>query len=147
MELEIDGRKYKSAPLDPFLQLHIARRIAPAMYIMASAMFSKLRDGGEIDKTNLVDAVKDSTLLHALMGAVGPLVEFTAHMSNDDFEYVTRTCVTVVSMESGQGWQKVMNANGAMQFDHIDAVTILQLAAAVIRENLAGFSRVLAIFK
>lgn len=126
MELSINGQTYRVDKLNAFAQFHVARRLAPALWALGSGAMSTLKQGGEFS-----DAVA--------LGAIGPLVEVIAKMSNADSEYVLAACLGVCSRQSGTGWQKVYAEGGGLLFQDIDLPAMMQLTMAAIRENLGNF--------
>ena len=60
-------------------------------------------------------------------------------MSNEDSEYVVRTCLAAVTRASGQGWAPVRTKEGVVMFQDMGVQEVLQLSAAVIRGNMSNF--------
>lgn len=126
MQVTIGDNIYAVGKLDPIRQFHVARRLAPALIALGAASVDVLKRGG-----NLSDA--------AAVAAIGPLVEVVAQMSDADSEYVLKSCLSVVSRRSGDGWAPAQNAQGGLMFQDIDITVMLRLAFEVVRDNLGNF--------
>jgi hypothetical protein len=125
MKLTINGVEYVTGKLDAFKQFHITRRLTPVMLALAGAadtVAALLTGQGIPDVTSLQ-----------------PMTEVIAGMSDADAEYVLHACMAVCQRSAGQGWQNVFAPGGGMLFDDIDMMVMLQLAIAVMRENLGNF--------
>lgn len=120
-EIVLGGNVYSlSQKLDAFTQLHVARKLGPALPIVE----------GLVDERN---AGKDKTVLTVLM---------LAQLSDADTEFVIRKCLgVVVRHQSGGRPAKIQSPDGSLMFDDIDMQTMLDLTIAVIEENLGDFFR------
>lgn len=105
--------------LSAFDQLHLARKLGPAMPIVE----------GLVSPAN-VD--KDKALLTVLA---------LSHVSDADTEYVVRKCLGVVNRVQGTVSSKLMTDSGEMMFDDVTMNAMLELAVAVIEDNLGDFFR------
>lgn len=132
LEFAIAGSNYKAGKLDPFKQFHIARRLAP---LLSSA--------GEIMKAHAAASGDDDEA--AMLAALEPVTRVLGSIPDADVEYVLGACLDVVSreQEGGKGWARVRSSGGALMFDDIDMVAMLQIAWNVLRHNLGGFSHAL----
>jgi len=121
MNLDFDQQSYTvSGKLDTFSQLHVARKLAPAMPIIE----------GLIDPRN---ADKDKGILIVLM---------MSHISDSDVEYVLKKCMSVVTRKGTDGRStRILAQNGDFMYDDIKLETMLALAVAVIDLNLGDFFR------
>lgn len=122
MELMLGANEYSISKLNAIQQFHVARKIAPMLWAMGKEALSGFQDS-EIDG---IAALKASA-------------DVLSQMSDQDSEYILKTCLTACRRRSGAGWAKVQADNGQMMFDDIDLPVILQLAFNVIRENLGNF--------
>lgn len=119
MEFEISGNNYRSGKLDAFKQFHVSRRLAPVLSGLAIAA-----NGSEADFSAFLQ----------------PIAEAVAQMPDADCDYILHTCLGVVQRQQGNAWANIY-AQGAktLMFDDIDLAAMLQIAAKVIQDNLAGF--------
>lgn len=125
MEIAIKEQNYRILKLDPFAQFHIARRLAPAMWALGSGVTEALKTG-------------DTSAIG--LDVVGSLVDVISRMTNDDSQFVLNTCLSAVHRQQGAGWAKVFVADGIpLAFQDIDLPVMLQLVAAVVKENLGNF--------
>lgn len=127
MELTLNGQTYRVDRLNAFQQFHVARRLAPALWALGKGAMLNAQAAG----ASFSDAVA--------LGAIGPLVEVIAKMSNEESEYVLAACLGVCYRQSGNGWQKVYAEGGGLMFQDIDLPTMMQLTVAAIQENLGNF--------
>lgn len=119
----INGIEYSIGKLPAFEQMHVSRRILPILPFLVGAFASHK---GEISQDAILDI------------AMGGFADAFAKMSDDDVNYVTRTCLAACERKQEKGFSKVMVKNTLM-FDDIELDTILGLTVAVIEENLARF--------
>ncbi len=121
MELVIGNNQYSSTgKLDAFSQLHVARKLGPAIPIVE----------GLVAKAN---ASKDKGLLTVLM---------LSHISDEDTEYVIHKCLkVVVRKQEGGMLSKIQSIDGQLMFDDIGMSELLELTVAIIEENLGDFFR------
>ncbi len=117
MEFTINDQNYRSIKLDAFKQFHLSRRLVPVIGALATL------------------ASADSADFNAV---VGPLSSAIASMPDADCDYILKTCMAAVSIQQGNVWSPVMR-DGVVMFEQIDLKVLLQIAAKVIQDNLAGF--------
>ena len=120
MNLTINGIAYSTtAKLDAFTQLHVARKLGAALPVV----------DGLVRQEN---AGKDKTLLSLLM---------LSNISDADADFVVKKCLGVVVRNSGNQPAKIQTPYGELMFDDISLAAVLDLAVAVIEENLGDFFR------
>ncbi len=122
MEIEISGNSYSIGKMSAMQQFHIARRLAPAIWALSSVAG---KDRPE----------DDSTAINALQ----PVAEMLSKMSDEDSEYIVKSCLAVVQRKQQNGWAKVQSSNGGLMFDDINMQTMLQITFAVVKDNLGNF--------
>lgn len=120
MELIIGGNTYStSGKLDAFSQLHVARKLGPAL--------------GAVDSLTRPDnSGKDKSLLTVLI---------LAQINDADSEFVVKKCLSVVVRRQEGSLAKVQSSDGQLMFQDIPLEGLLQLTVAVIEENLGDFFR------
>lgn len=142
MEITLNGVRYSSVRLDAFKQFHIARRLAPVVLSlgMGAALMMKFKEANAsaTPKSKEAEAQDD---LAALAMAGKPIADVLAAMSDTDSECVLKLCLGVVSREQsgGAGWAPLMNSAGTLQFNDLGLIQMVQLAHAVVLENLGNF--------
>jgi hypothetical protein len=120
MELLLPSGVYTTTQkLDAFSQLHVARKLGPAMPILE----------GMVDKRN---EDKNKDLLTVLM---------LSQLPDDDAEYIVRRCLSVVSRHSGKVLAPVLSKSGLPMFEDMSMAEMLELTVAVVEENLGDFFR------
>lgn len=124
-EIELAGSTYAIGKLNAKQQFHVARRLGPALVALA---------------TGFTASAEDDSLLK-----FKPIAEALARMSDEDSEYILDTCLAVCSRKQEKGFAKVM-ANGQMMFADIDLAVMIQLTAAVVKENLENFMGALSAY-
>lgn len=119
--MTIGSKQYNTkGKLDAFAQLHLARKLAPALPIIE----------GMVDAKN---AEKEKSLLTVLM---------LSHISDADSEFVMKKCLSVVGVRQSDGkYANLQTSDGKLMFDDTPMQDILELAVAVIEENLGDFFR------
>lgn len=105
---------------------------------------SQVTVGGARYSVGRLDAFKQLHVARRIMpvfaaNSAREYFEMLAGMSDGDIEYVVKACLGAVQREvDGGGWAPVM-ANGLPMYQDVDATAMMELAAAVIKENLSGF--------
>lgn len=137
-EVEMGDHTYRVGRLDAMRQLHVVRRVAPILtktgvsLAAATSGFTLAKVGAAEDK----DAPQDeSTLMITVMDAAMKVV---AEMTDEDFEYVVKSCLSVVSRFDSDKWVPVMTKQG-FQYQDMDMPSIVRLVVEVLKENLGGF--------
>ena len=106
--------------LDAFTQLHVARKLSPAIPLLEGVLADRNAD-------------KDGTVLVVLA---------LAQLSDADTEYVMRKCLSVVVRQSPDAKPaKLLAADGTLMFQDTPMAVLLELTVAVIDEALGDFFR------
>lgn len=122
-EITIAESIYRTGKLSPIIQLHIARRLAPAFAAMGLRA-SDLKGQSDVTLGDFLE----------------PIAEIASRMSDEDVEYVIYSCLNVISKQQGERWMPVLlHGSKKLQFEDIDMPVMMRLAAAVVQENLGGF--------
>jgi hypothetical protein len=121
VNITLGGKNYSALNrLDAFTQLHVSRKLAPALPLMQGMV-------------NPANAEKDKTLLTVLM---------LSNVSDDDVEYIIKKCLSVVTREQEGGRQaKIQSSDGSLMFDDIKMEDMLKLTFEIVEENLGDFFR------
>lgn len=122
-ELDIEGKKYRTGKLDAFKQFHLVRKLLP--------LFSGL---GESFAN--MPAVTEGD---AFWKSLGPIAQAVSEMSTEDSEWILKTCLGAVTMFNGHNYTPITTAQGQLMFDDMEMNVMLQLAFAVIQDNLGSF--------
>ena len=118
-EFEVSGHAYRAGRLNPFVQSHIIRRLAP----LVSAF------------SGLAQAIKDDPL-----SALEPMVQAFASMSDADVEYIQRNALNVVQrQQQGSSWAPVVTKAGDIMFDDIGALEMNRIVFEVLKDSLTPF--------
>lgn len=120
MDLLIEGHSYTTnGNLDTFTQLHIARKLQPAMGAVTAL----------VDPDN---AEKNKNMLSVIL---------LSYVSDQDAEYIIKKCLAVVMRRDSGTSAKVMTKEGHMMYSDMSMSSILELTMAVVEENLGDFFR------
>ena len=111
MDLTIGARTFTTGKLDAFKQLHVARRLMPVLTQMS---------GGLAD-------------------SLPKMAEALATMSDSDVDYIIGACLKVTRLHQPSGLAPLVNGHGQLMFQDLELDALIQIASAVIRENLGGF--------
>lgn len=139
------GTNYRIGRLDPFVQFHVARRLAPILANLGTALKeaapllqSKQATGGTPEEAA---ASKDAEDFDALAVAIGPIAETLAKMSDEDVDYILHKCLAVCQRDIGGGkWAPVQLRGGTrLMFEDIDLPTLMGLTINTIQDNLSSF--------
>lgn len=140
VEITLSGNQYRIGKLNTFNQLHLSRKLAPLVPELVPA-FVKIQkvlapaEGQDAPVIGL-DQVADIASL------LGPFTDALAGLSDEDTEYITSLCMSVVQRQSGATWAAVWNASAkTFMFQDIELDTMLLLQVRVIQANLGNFIR------
>lgn len=138
-EFEVDGKQYRLVrKLDAFSQLHVARKLAPLLVSLTPTPEMRQRLQAEAQAR----ANGDDRPMVDMAEMMLPVIEGLAEMKSEDVDFISSTCLSVVSRNQGTGWTPVWNgAAKRMQFEDIDGMALLQITFQVIQENLSNFMR------
>lgn len=95
IEIDIDGNTYRISKLDALSQFHVARKLAPVVTAVGTAIFRP--------EVNTSDAA---------MMLAGPIAEVVSKMSEEDVNYVIKKCLAVVVRKQDDRWAAVMSGQG-----------------------------------
>ena len=132
MQITVNNNAYAIGKLEALKQFHLMRRLAPVLATVGLdiAKLKKLDSGlgGAGDaETNFLELL-------------APVVEVVGKMSDEDSNYIIFTCLSVVSRQAPTGgFSPVITPQNQLMFQDLDMLTMLRLAAEVVRENLRGF--------
>ncbi len=117
--VEISGQKYRIGNMGARKQLHVSRRLGPAMLgLLASSQTKNFN----------------------ITAMLGPAVDALSKMSDEDTDYVIDHCLDVVQREQDNGqWARIRAGNGGLMFQDIGLLQMLNLTRAVLAENLKDF--------
>ena len=125
-EIAIGGNDYRLLKMPTRVQFNVARRLAPVVMHMRGALTA-----------TPADAAVDQAVF---LGALEPLVQAIGGLADDVCDYVLDNCLAAVRRVDGRVLAPVWNAQAkVMQFDDITMPEMLQLTAAVLKDNLGGF--------
>ena len=114
--VEVNGRSYSIGKLDAFKQFHVARRLAPLVQSIGSAMLAAKNSDNQLERFK-------------------PVLDLLAKMSDEDVEYILGACLNVVTRKQPDGGFARVRANGTMMFDDITVADMMTLTMAVVEEN------------
>ena len=140
MQITISGKNYTIGRLNALDQLHVSRKIAPIIPSLIpiisevaksglSKVIESMESGDDVELENI-----DLKELDGLSGALSPLMEVIAGMSEADTTLVIHKCLSVVIRDGA-----VLCRGESIMFDDLDMMQILPLVVAVIRKNLGNF--------
>lgn len=126
----INGMNFSIGKLNAMQQLHLVRRIAP----IATSLIEAVGTGNLKQATERTEEENAA----ALAAMVGPLSEAAAALPEADVDWIMGTCLGVVERDMGANFAPVAIRGTIMQED-LPLPVLLQLVAAVVKENLGTF--------
>lgn len=126
MEFEIKGVQYRTAKLSVFDQLKVSRKLLP---VMAGVL---------ADFQGIKAAAEGGDVYKAMETALPKIADSLAGMSDEDTNAIIFPCLSVVSRKNGNAWAPVMT-QGALMFDDIDLMSMLQMVGRVVGDSLGNF--------
>lgn len=128
MQTTIKGHVYSIGKMDAFKQFHVARRLAPLLFATSTGLLARLR-GGEMAGDDFA----------SMVSAAEPMIQVISSMNDTDSQYILDSCLAVCQRRQDTGFQRVQTDTGQFLFADIDLPVVLQLVAAVLKDNLGNF--------
>lgn len=121
MDITLGGKQFvTTGKLSVFDQLHLARKLGPALPILEGLVAPE-------------NAGKDKKVLTVLM---------MSQLPDSDSAFVLHKCLSVVAVRQADGTRAKLTAgDGSLMFDDVEMSTVLDLTVVVIEENLGDFFR------
>jgi hypothetical protein len=125
LEFKVGEHSYSSGKMDPFGQLHVARKLAPLLTKLAPQ----------------VSADGEPPTQQTTMQLLAPISEALSEMSEEDVNYVLHRCLAVVRRLQGTDvWAPIWNVRAkALTFEDIDVGEMLTITMQVLGDNLGNF--------
>lgn len=125
-DVEISKRKWRITKFDATTGALIIKKILP----IAASLFKGVDIGN-------IKSLKPEDIKMDISGVISAL----ADMKDDDFVFIQKACLRVVSEPLGAGFAPVLNDNGSygvIGIEH-DTMSVLALTAHVLAFNVTGF--------
>lgn len=141
-DFSVKGRNFKVRKLDPFKQLHIARRLAPILQEMIPGM----KESGVLKEGGLKDVEKLSMEEQLDLAAkfITPILSGASKLSDEDTDKIMFGLLETVEMQQQPtgNWCNVVSGNLLMVED-LELPELLNLAGRSFWFNLSRFFNVL----
>lgn len=126
-EFTINGKSYRTRPLNAIQQFHVARRLAP---LLAEA--TNVFQAGQNEDVQSLDQMAD---------IMKPIFDVLSQMKDDELDYIMERCLSVTQRQQAGGQYAPMWNVAARQpqFADLSMVELLQITFQVIQENLGNF--------
>lgn len=110
-EFKVGEHEYSAGRLDAFTQLHIGRRLAPALASVTA-------ESGSL--VSILDAISSA--------------------SQADVDFIIKASVKVVKRQSGGSWAPIYSASAdRLVFEDINGAQLVEIAAMAIKDDIAPF--------
>ena len=126
-ELDLAGFTYRIGKLPAKTQFHLARKLAPVVSTLGTAVSQLGGSGAEQSQEQWI------------VTALGPVTEVVAGMSETDVNFIIDTSLSVVSRRQDDGRYAPIQRNGNLMFIDIEMPTMFRLVVETIKENLGSF--------
>jgi len=123
--IDLGGHTYRLSKLSALTQFHVARRLGPILATMGVSL-QMLKSGMKLELDDFV-------------GLLSPIMDMLAKMPDEEVNYLLFTCLGACHRKSGESWAPVLTSGNLIMFDDLDMPTMIQLAVAVLRDNLGPF--------
>ena len=120
--IDLGSNTYQIGTLSAMKQFHIMRRLAP-MLATVGAGFASLKEAKGTED---------------FLPFLGPLSEVLAEMSDEQAEYIIKTCMEVVSRKQGDAYQRMIT-QGQFVFQDLSMTEMIRLTVEVVKANMQGF--------
>ncbi|CNI53679.1 phage tail assembly chaperone [Yersinia pekkanenii] len=119
MEFTIKDIEYRAQKLDVFAQLKVSRKLLPLL----AGILKDLRSG-------------TVTIETALPG----IAQSLSDISEEDLNAIIHPCLAMVSRKHGKTYNPIFTG-GALMFDDIDLMAMLQIVGRVVGDSMGNFLR------
>lgn len=127
MEVELEGKWYRTGRLNAKQQQHVARRLAPAL----SGILARASEPG----FNAATATEGELAL----AFMAPIVDVLSKMSDADYDYISDSCLSVCARKEGERWAPMLSSAKTMMFEDTSLNILFELMKTTVMENLAPF--------
>lgn len=120
-DIEISGRKFRISKFNAMTGAKIIKKLLPIAASFINAAEDKKPKDLKVDAAGVIAALTD--------------------IKDEDFEYVQRACLKVVSENLPAGYAQVLNDSGSFGVVDLenDTMTVLALTAHALMFNVTGF--------
>lgn len=134
-EIEIDGKIYRSTPLNAFQQFHLMRKVAPFASLSVALLTYGVKHMEDISSDEKATKLE---LLTDLINMANPVLFALSELPNDKAEEIIQLACQNVMRKNGDIWRPVFE-NGVVNFSDLTLTAILKLTAAGLKNNLGDF--------
>lgn len=118
IDFEVNGKKYQATKLDAFTQFHVVRRLGPLYPYVVSALAIMGKDP--------LTAISNITLA-------------MSRLSDDDANFVMKTCLGVTKVNQGTAWASLLSPQGTPMFQDMEMQEMLQVVWKVLESHFGPF--------
>lgn len=129
-DIEVLGQTYRIGKMNALTQLHIGRRLLPALVAVGIR----------------AEDIAKSQSSAGLADLMEPAVKLMGSMTDEDVNYVLFKSLACVTRQVGERFANIINGE-RMMYDDIDMPAMVRLTGAVLQENLGGFFALLPVVK
>jgi hypothetical protein len=127
VEFSIKDQKYSTSKMDVFKQAQVMRKLLPIVASLTGLAKMRPQPGQPLDAEMLKESFE-------------PIANALASLSDEHFQYILENCVKVVKRADADRWVSIWNAQAnTLQYNDLDLMTLIQIIAQVVAENLGGF--------
>lgn len=129
-DIEVLGATYRVGKMNALTQLHIGRRLLPALVAVGVRAEDLGKAGSPAGLADLME----------------PAVKLMGSMTDEDVNYVLFKSLACVTRRQGERFAQIV-VGERMVFEDIDMPSMIRLTGAVLQENLGGFFALLPVVK
>lgn len=137
VEFKVGEFDYRAPRLDVFVAFDVYRKLFPVFVGSVDAIiavFKRARPGEDPTLADFLDAKVANT--------IEPLVSALSKMSNDDADFVIKSCLSVVSRRENDQWAPIM-AGTRIAYADIRVPDMIHLVWRVVRQDVLPFTSAL----
>jgi hypothetical protein len=127
-DITISGSRFRITRLDSFSQLHVIRRIGPAIVAVLPALLRL------ITSKEAQTPEERKKALELLMSGLPDATEAFARMPDHDVDYIVNKCLDVSYMLQGDAVAKIRD-NGVLMNNTLSMTVLLRLSYEVIKDS------------
>lgn len=131
-EFTIGEGEYRSRALDPIVQGHVARRLAP--FVTGFAPMIRLALQGQ----QVFPEVSGVDRRLALFDAAVPLIEFFGQVSTETHDFLVRSCLGVVDRKRGPKWEPVLSRQSTT-VESMTGADVMEIVSFVLAGEMGRF--------
>lgn len=144
IDFEIRGQQYRAGRVSALTQFAIGKRLLPLITAIGPEAMRSASAAIQAQRQAKAESAEESAPPPPpfdFTSILAPLADAVAALPDEDANFIFRECCKVTKRKSGDAWVGVWNVAAAdFQFEDLNALDLIQIAANVMMEHISDFS-------